>query len=149
MHLRGIHQSASELSSYLTKAYAGPMPLTAEQQNELARFPAVLRALVEAELAAGNTVLEVEHGHPAAPMAACIKLANQVTTRPRASGDGIRFFERHHSSHSGEFTDEAQHFFVLEQPLLPPQPADMDAIREAFAERVRKSDEERFSKMMR
>ena len=50
------------------------MSMTADQANELGRFPAVLRALVEAELEAGNTVLEVGHGPPAAAIGASYPL---------------------------------------------------------------------------
>ncbi|MBP7951613.1 MAG: hypothetical protein KA004_18370 [Verrucomicrobiales bacterium] len=38
------------------------MNLTPKQQKELAQFPAVLKALVEAELAAGNSIVEIGGG---------------------------------------------------------------------------------------
>ncbi|MBP7950568.1 MAG: hypothetical protein KA004_13025 [Verrucomicrobiales bacterium] len=38
------------------------MNLTPEQQNELAQFPAALKALVAAELAAGNSIVEIGGG---------------------------------------------------------------------------------------
>lgn len=107
------------------------MHLTIEQQKELERFPSPLRALVEAELAAGNTVVEVGHSHPAPPAGAYFKLARKVSTRARASGDGLDFYERNSSSHAGEFTDAKRFYFVLEPASpLPPEP-DMDAIRKA------------------
>jgi hypothetical protein len=123
------------------------MYVTDELQKELARFPEALRALVDAELVAGNTVLEHGHGHPAAPAGAYIKLANKVRTRPRASGDGLHFQERVNASHAGEFTDADQLFFVLEAADPPPPAPDMDAIRAEFEARVRKSDDERFWEM--
>lgn len=46
------------------------MNLTPEQTKELAEFPPVLRALVEAELAAGNAIVEIAHGHPGPPVSA-------------------------------------------------------------------------------
>lgn len=107
------------------------MHLTAEQQQELARFPVPLRALVEAELAAGNHIEEIGHTHPAPPVGAYIKLTRRVSTCPRASGCGRVFYERHNSSYSGEFTDAARCFFVLEPPHPPPHEPDMDAIRKA------------------
>lgn len=107
------------------------MNLTPEQNKELAQFPAALRALVEAELAAGNSVVEVGHSHPAPPVGAYFKLANKVTTRVRASGDGLRFYERNSSLYSGEFTDAQRFFFVLEPGNPPPTYPDMDAIRKA------------------
>ncbi|MBL9138952.1 MAG: hypothetical protein JNK85_23995 [Verrucomicrobiales bacterium] len=108
------------------------MNLTPEQQTELAQFPPTLRALVEAELSAGNSIVEIGHGHPAPPVGAYFKLANRVTTCPRASGAGLNFYERNGSSHSGEFTDEKRFFFVLEPPNPPPPEPDMDAIRKAL-----------------
>lgn len=109
-----------------------PNALPREQQQELDRFPAVLRALIDAELAAGNTIVEIGHSHPAPPAGACVKFARKVTTRPRTSGDGLDFYERHSSSQSGEFTDDRRFFWVLEPPDPPPPEPDMDAIRRAL-----------------
>lgn len=108
------------------------MNLTAEQQKELAQFPPVLKALIEAELAAGNSIVEIGSGHPAPPVGACAKLANKVSTRPRDSSNGLDFYERNGSSHSGEFTDDKRFFFVLEPPNPPPPEPDMDAIRKSL-----------------
>jgi hypothetical protein len=107
------------------------MHLTEDQQKQLAQFPAALRALVQAELAAGNSILEIGGGHPAPPVGACLKLAKKVSTRPRASGNGLTFYERNSSLYSGEFTDATRFFFVLEPPNPPPPEPDMDAIRKA------------------
>lgn len=122
------------------------MTFTSDELKELARFPDLLRALIEAELEAGNTVVELGHGHPAAPNGAYIKLTNQVSTRPRATGDGLRFRERKGLGHSDEFTDETGHFFVLEAAGPPPPDPDMDAIREELAERERRANADRFSR---
>ncbi len=108
------------------------MKLTPEQQKEFARFPAPLRALVEAELAAGNEIAAIETGFPAAPCGASIKLAKAVDQGRRTSTGDMSFYERNNSSYAGEFTTAERHFFVLEPPL-PPQPyPDMDAIRKAL-----------------
>ncbi len=107
------------------------MNLTAEQHTELAKFPTVLRNLIDAELAAGNTLTELGHGHPAPPAGACARLANKVSTRPRSTGDGLVFYERNSSLYSGEFTDATRFYFVLEAPNPPPPEPDMDAIRKA------------------
>lgn len=123
------------------------MPLTPEQQDLLAPFPRPLVALVEAELGAGNSILAVSSGHPATPVGACVKLTHKVSTRPRASGDGLRFRERNGSSHSGEFTDADAHFYVLEPPDPPPAERSMDEIRAELAERERRSDEARFREL--
>jgi hypothetical protein len=108
------------------------MNLTTEQQKELAQFPVVLRALVEAELAAGNSIVEVGHSFPAPPAGAYFKLANKVSTRSRVSGDGIDFYERNSSIYSGEFTDAKRFYFILEPPNPPPPEPDMDAIRKTY-----------------
>jgi len=104
------------------------MSLSPEQQREVATFPAGLRALIEAELAAGNAVEEVGHSFPASPAGAYLKFAGQISTRPRASGNGLFFRER---SSSNEFTDAQRCYFVIEPPNPPPPLLDMDSIRAA------------------
>ncbi|MFO1461391.1 MAG: hypothetical protein U1G08_18560 [Verrucomicrobiota bacterium] len=108
------------------------MKLTPEQNIELAAFPPVLKSLIEAELAAGNSLLEIGGGHPAPPIGACAKLEKKVTTRPRASDAAVSFYERNSSSYCGEFTDGTRQFFVLEAPEPPPPEPDMDAIRKSL-----------------
>jgi hypothetical protein len=105
--------------------------LTPEQKTELAKFPTALRALVEAELVAGNTIAEVGHSFPAPPAGAYFKLTNKVTTRPRDSRHGVSFYDRNSSIYSGEFTDAKRFYFILEPPNPPPPEPDMDAIRKA------------------
>lgn len=107
------------------------MSVPAEFAKEFASFPAALRRLVEAELAAGNTIAAIEHGFPAAPCGASVKLAQAVKEERRKSGDGFTFYARNNSSYSGEFTTADRHFFVLEPPLPPEPEPDMDAIRKA------------------
>jgi hypothetical protein len=107
------------------------MNLTAEQQKELAKFPPVLHALLEAELAAGNSIVEVGHSFPAPPAGVYFKLANQVSTRPRASSESLDFYARNNSRYSGEFTDAKRFYFILEPPYPPPPEPDMDTIRKA------------------
>ena len=62
--------------------------------KDIAALPPILRALLDAELAAGNTIVEVGHSFPAPPVGAYFKLARPVTTRVRASGDGVDFYDR-------------------------------------------------------
>ena len=112
------------------------MRLTPEQQHELARFPATLRGLVESELAAGNSIVDIGHSHPAPPVGAYVLLARKINTRVRATGDGLLFRARNSSSHSGEITDAVGHFFVLEAADPPPLEPDMEAIRAAHAPRM-------------
>ncbi|MEI9863517.1 MAG: hypothetical protein WDN00_02975 [Limisphaerales bacterium] len=67
------------------------MKLAPEHQKDFNAMPGALRALLEAELAAGNEIVEVAHCFPAPPAGAYFKLAKPVTIRPRQSGDGINF----------------------------------------------------------
>jgi len=100
-----------------------------EHAARLSVLPEPLRAVLEAELAAGNEIVEVGSSFPAPPVGVYVKLARAVTTRPRADGDGISFHDRNGSSYSGEFHDEGRFHFILEPPH-PPQPEpDMHAIR--------------------
>ena len=94
-------------------------------------MPAELRRLVEEELAAGNEIAEVGHSFPAAPVGCYVKLTRPVSSRPRASSEGIKFFDRNSSIYSGEFADLNRHFFVIEPPNPPPPEPDMNAIRAA------------------
>ncbi|MBK8978317.1 MAG: hypothetical protein IPM29_20635 [Planctomycetes bacterium] len=122
----------------------GPRP-----DEEIDALPRPLRDLLEAELAAGNAVAEVGHGYPAPPVGCYVRLARPVTTRPRASGDGIVFCERTGSSHAGEFADAQRHFFVLEPPRPSPPEPDMDAIRAALEARQLAADAERQAEVER
>lgn len=104
------------------------------QHNEIDDLPPTLRALLDAELAAGNSVVEVGHTHPAPPIGAYFRLARPVTTRARASGGGLDFRERNSSDCCGEFSDADRRYFLLESPTDPEAAGaypDMDAIREA------------------
>lgn len=107
--------------------------IPAEYQSDFEAMPPALRALLVAEIAAGNRIVEVGHSHPAPPAGAYFLLAHAVTTRARASRDGLRFRERNSSLYSGEFTDERRFFFILEPPRLPEPAPDMNAIRAALA----------------
>jgi hypothetical protein len=101
-------------------------------RQQIAEFPAPLRALVEAELEAGNTIVAIENGFPAAPCGASVKLAQAVQDERRRSNGGVEFYARNNSSYAGEFTTSERHFFVLEPPLPPEPEPDMDAIRKAL-----------------
>ncbi|MBK8227786.1 MAG: hypothetical protein IPK70_11510 [Flavobacteriales bacterium] len=101
-------------------------------RQQLAEFPASLRELVEAELQAGNSIVAIENGFPAAPCGASVKLAKAVHDDRRRSTAEVSFYARNNSSYAGEFTTAQRHFFVLEPPLTPEPPPDMDAIRKAL-----------------
>lgn len=107
------------------------MKIPDQFSQQIAAFPEPLRKLIAAELMAGNTIVAIEHGFPAAPCGASIKLAQAVKAERRKSVGGVKFYARNNSSYAGEFTTELRHFFVLEPPLPPEPYPDMDAIRKA------------------
>ena len=121
------------------------MSIPAEFEKQFAKFPECLRTIVEAELADGNSVLEICGGFPAAPCGECLKLARQVAACRRESVGGVKFYERNNSDYFGEFTTEDRHFFILEPPNPPEPPPDMDAIREAMNVRQRAADAELYA----
>jgi len=99
------------------------MTVAPEYRQDFDALPAALRQLLAAELAAGNSIVEVAHCFPAPPAGAYFKLANKVSTRPRTSGDGLDFYERNSSAYSGEFTDAERCYCILEPPDPPtPEP---------------------------
>lgn len=120
------------------------MSIPAEFAKQFAAFPECLRKLVEAELADGNSIVEISGGFPAAPCGDCLKLAKPVAACRRESRDGVDFYERNSSDYFGEFTDEKRHFFVLEPPAPPEPEPDTDAIRAAIAAKQLAADAERF-----
>lgn len=106
------------------------MNTSAAFRSQLAAFPLALRALIEAELAAGNQIVEVASSFPAPPVGAYVKLQNVISTRPRESSGVLTFYERNSSLYSGEWTDAKRFYFVVE-PARPAEPEpDMDAVRE-------------------
>jgi hypothetical protein len=102
-----------------------------ETDPRLAEFPAALRKLLDAELAAGNSIVEVASCHPAPPAGAYVKLAKFVSTRPRTKTAEIDFYERNSSIYSGEWTDAKRFYWIIEPPHPPPPEPDMNAIRDA------------------
>ncbi|MBL8889275.1 MAG: hypothetical protein JNL67_04805 [Planctomycetaceae bacterium] len=115
-----------------------------EFAKQLAEFPPPLVELVAEELRAGNSILAMTSGHPAAPCGACVRLAQPVQSERRVSTSEVKFYERNNCSHAGEFTTAERYFFVLEPPRPPEPEPDMDAIREEMRARERAEDERRF-----
>ena len=108
-----------------------PMFTPEEYLKEAGALPPILLALLEAELAAGNRIVEVNHSFPAAPVGACVQLNGPFTTRRRESGEGLTFRDFRYPDFSGSFTDERGFYFILEPPVAPDPEPDMDAIRAA------------------
>ena len=105
-----------------------------EFSRDAEALPPVLRLLLEAELSAGNTIVEAGSTFPAPPAGSYFKLAGPVTTHPRQSGDGLKFRDYGYPGFSGAFTDERGFYFLLEPPVPPPPEPDMDAIRAAHSD---------------
>src|SRR5688500_19670674 len=118
------------------------MIITDLARKAMNAMPPVLRSLLEAELAAGNSIAEIGHSLPAPPVGAYIKLVHPLLTRPRVSGDGIDYYSRNSSLYSGEITDAQRCFFLLEPaaPALPER--DMEAIRAEHTPADQNSDSE-------
>jgi len=92
----------------------------------LAQFPIGLLKLIEAELAAGNSIVEWGGGHPAPPAGGMVKLAHDLrTTMPT----GLVAYARDSSLYHTEITDPERSYWILTAPHPPPPPVDMDAIR--------------------
>jgi hypothetical protein len=123
------------ISEFFMKLDIG-MNLPDTREKRLAGFPPVLRQFLEAELAAGNEIVEVASCHPAPPAGAYVKLAKPVTTRAHVKTPEIDFYDRNTSIYSGEWTDAKRFFFILEPPHPPEPEPDMDAIREASNKRA-------------
>ncbi|MEO6002766.1 MAG: hypothetical protein ABIZ04_06795 [Opitutus sp.] len=105
--------------------------MTRSYAADLKAMPANLRALLEAELAAGNDIAEVGHSFPAPPVGAYFKLTKPLQTRAKGLPDGLHYRDRKSSSYSGAVTDEIGYFLLLEPPHPPEPEPDMDAIRAA------------------
>jgi len=69
------------------------MPLTVppEFRAEADKLSPALRVILDAELAAGNSIAEAGSRFPAPPAGAYFKLTRPVTTRERKSGGGVNY----------------------------------------------------------
>lgn len=99
-------------------------------QAVLDRFPGPLKALVLAELAAGNTILDVGGGYPAPPAGDRIDLARDLITLSGGTHEGLRYHERDSSTHHQEVTDAEGFFWIVTAPSPSPLDPDMNAIRD-------------------
>jgi len=106
------------------------MTIPPEFRPDADALPPILRALLDAELAAGNQIVRRDRSNPVPPVGAFLQLAQRVTTRPRASADGLTFQDFSKFGFPGSFTDQAGVFYLME-PFAPEIEVDMNAIREA------------------
>ena len=105
-------------------------PIKLSRQEKLS-LPSALRALLDAELAAGNRIVSTHSSFPASPMGECYQLARPITTRPHSSEGLVKFHQINSSLGAGQFSDPEGNFFILEPAGPPPPIPDMDAIRDA------------------
>ncbi len=101
-----------------------------ERARVLARFPAALRAFVEQELTLGNGIQYAGGGYPAPPIGGQVMLTGDLRQPPEALTP-FRVRVRGSSINHLELTDGEGIFWVLTPPHPPPEPPDMDRIREA------------------
>lgn len=83
---------------------------------ELAALPVALRAVLDAELAAGNAIARVGFGPPAPPGGACIHLARPIATRRENSPDGLSASAWPNWDHATGLTDAHGRFFLVNPP---------------------------------
>ncbi len=92
------------------------------------RFPPALRALLDRELALGNTIASAGGGFPAPPIGEQVMLVEGLRSEPAAL-EGLRVRVRASSLNHLEITDDAGDFFILTPPIPPPPLPSMDEIR--------------------
>lgn len=97
----------------------------------IAELPAPLRAVVEAELAAGNEVAEVIHGHPVPPVGVGVRLVRALSVALPSAAAAVRPCQFPAWDGSSGYSDEPKHNFVLGPPAAPSDPVPMDEIRGA------------------
>lgn len=108
-----------------------PLPIPERFRDDVESLSPLLRVLLDAELASGNRIRRVEPGDPAPSDGVCVMLAKPVSTRARATGDGLTFWLESSAEYKASFTDHAARDFILEAPLESDGAyPDMDEIRE-------------------
>jgi hypothetical protein len=105
------------------------MKLPDDMLAEIAEFPAALRAVLEAELAAGNEVAEVLHGHPVPPVGVGIRLVRPLSVPLPSDTPEVRPCRFPAWDGSSGYSDEPKHNFVLGPPEAPSDPPPMDEVR--------------------
>ena len=114
--------------------------------KEIWTLPEPLRELIKDEVRAGNPIVEISARDPAPPTGLCVRLGKPVSTRPRASFDGVQFFDRRSKSTSGEFSSAEGEYFVIEPPLPPEAELNMNSIRDKLNAAERASNAKRDTK---
>ncbi|MCP4968934.1 MAG: hypothetical protein GY926_27365 [bacterium] len=97
----------------------------------IADLPAALCAVVAAELAAGNVVAEVLHGHPVPPAGVGIRLVRPLSVPLPSAAAGVRPWGFSAWDGSCGYSDEPKHNFVLGPAEAPADQPSMAEIRDA------------------
>ncbi len=112
----------------------------------LDELPPALRYVLDAELAAGNTIAEISNGFPAPPVGFCVMLGEMFRAAEETRA-GLDWRRRYSSTSSGELTGADRRWFIL----TPPDPADaaypdMNAIRAELERAQAAADAEMYRK---
>jgi hypothetical protein len=124
------------------------MTIPREFEKSVSRLPPGVRAVLEAELAAGNTIAHAGGGFPAPPAGECVKLAQPfkvATKKGFAVPAGVQVrLQPNHSLVTAEFGDDDKGWFWVidtappyeerELPPMPPQGAHSETFEEATAQ---------------
>lgn len=113
------------------------MQIPPHVQDDVARLPPALRALLAAELAAGNEVADALQGFPVAPVGVGIRFVRPLSVPVPTDTAGIKPCRFPNWDGSSGYSDESGHSFLLGPPVEPPDPPSMDKIRDA-ADRPRR-----------
>jgi hypothetical protein len=97
---------------------------------EISNLPAALRAVVEAELAIGNEIVEVLH-YPVPPAGVGVRLMHPLSVPLTSATAGIQACRFPAWDGSCGYSDEARHNFVLGPGSAPSDPPDMGGGRNA------------------
>ncbi len=99
--------------------------------GDVARLPAALRAIVEAELAVGNEIREALSGFPVAPVGVGIRFMRALSVLPPSAAAGACPCRFPNWDGSGGYSDEPGRSFVLGPPVRPPDPPGTEETRAA------------------
>ena len=88
---------------------------------EIADLPAALRAVVEAELAAGNEIAEAINGYPVPPAGVGIRLVRPLSVSLTSATAGVPPCRFPAWDRSCGYSDEPRYSFVLGPPPDPPE----------------------------
>jgi hypothetical protein len=108
----------ASLSSSMTSS------LSPQFASAVAELPLALQRVVTRELDAGNTIAEVGHCFPAAPIGVYVKMHRPLALPDHCLPADVRYAERPAgSAWLREYTDEKRHSFVIDTPppYMPPE----------------------------